>query len=324
MSDDVSVVGVDIGGTHLDVALSDLSGQVLARRKLPTRADRGPDAVLSTLARLVTELRDLSETAHAKTVMAVAVVSPGIVQADHILLAPNLPSWENVALAQQVRMLTGVHRVAVTNDVKAAALAELRFGALRGVDPGLYLNLGTGLGAAITVGGNVVEGAHNAAGEIGYIHDDDTADGDPMRPVLEEAVGGKALGERASTALGVPLDSAALFARRDPDAARIVQSALTRLARAISGLCVALDPARVVVGGGMMASADVIVPVLRSHLTHLVPFTPELRPAQFLQDASLHGAVALAIDALTTDPRPAATPSAPPVPVSARSNGRQL
>ena len=56
----------------------------------------------------------------------------------------------------------------VATDVKAAATAEARWGALAGYDPAIYLNLGTGLGAAIVVDGRVVKGAHGASGEIGY------------------------------------------------------------------------------------------------------------------------------------------------------------
>ena len=52
--------------------------------------------------------------------------------------------------------------------MKAAAAAELRWGALAGCDPGIYLNLGTGLAAAIVAGGTVISGAHGASGEIGY------------------------------------------------------------------------------------------------------------------------------------------------------------
>lgn len=82
-------------------------------------------------------------------------------------------------------------------------------------------------------------------------------------------------------------------------AQHVLHSALAELATAVSNLCIALDPHTVVVGGGMMAEADVILPILRAHLDHIVPFPPTVSAATFTVDAPLHGAIALAIDATT-------------------------
>src|SRR2546423_316222 len=83
----------------------------------------------------------------------------------------------------------------------AAAAAEVRHGALAGHDPALYLNLGTGLAAALVVGGRVVNGRHGAAGEIAYNLrvPDDLIGSHDGRPALEERVSGSALGRRASS-----------------------------------------------------------------------------------------------------------------------------
>ena len=82
----------------------------------------------------------------------------------------------------------------IDNDVNAAAAAELRWGALRGVDIGLYVNLGTGLAAALVVGGRVVPGAHGAAGEIGYLLVDPAAS--PRLRRRSRAAGGTRLRQR--------------------------------------------------------------------------------------------------------------------------------
>ena len=81
----------------------------------------------------------------------------------------------------------------MATDVKAAALAEARWGALAGADPGVYLNLGTGLAAAIVIGGVVLSGANGAAGEIGYNLRQLADVGDAGYLTLEEAVSGRAL-----------------------------------------------------------------------------------------------------------------------------------
>jgi glucokinase len=170
-------------------------------------------------------------------------------------------------------------------------------GNLRGADPGVYLSLGTGIGSAVTIDGNVLTGAHQAAGEIGYVGIEMAPSSSAERAPLEEIVGGKALGERASRLLGEHIDAEVLFTRKDPEAQQILHHALGVLAAAVANIAVLLDPARVVVGGGMMASAAPVLSVLRAQLNRTVPFPPDVLAARFTKDASLHGAITLALRA---------------------------
>jgi glucokinase len=299
-----TAIGIDFGGTKIEVALACPNGTLLARERLDTLAELGPHQALERTAAAVRRLEALSREAHGACVTGYAAVAPGIVQSDRILLTPNLPGWEDLALAGELQRLLGLdHLPAVANDVRAGALAELRFGALRGIDPGLYISLGTGISAAVTVGGNVLAGANQAAGEIAYVDPGPgTRDGSVYTPgtaPLEEIVGGKAIGERASAELGEALTAAELFARAASDiagnGAAIVRETLDVLARSIANASVLIDPELIVLGGGMMASADVILSALREHLAASVPFPPRVAPAHFTRDASLHGAVALAL-----------------------------
>jgi glucokinase len=293
-----TAVGIDFGGTNIEVALADGQGTLLERVRMDTRAEQGPDQALERAVSAARQLERRSLQAHGMEVGAYAAVSPGVIQSDRILFTPNLPGWERIALARRLERALGVGSVAVCNDVRAGALAELRFGSLRGVDPGVYLSLGTGIAAALTVGGDVVSGAHQAAGEIGYVDPGGTCAGpvaDGHAP-LEQIVGGKALGERASELLGADLTAEALFQRQDAAAQHIVRAALGALAAAIANIAVFIDPERIVVGGGMMASSDMILPALAAHLARAVPFPPQVVAAHFAEDASLYGAVALALD----------------------------
>ena len=286
------VVGIDFGGTKIDVALADAAGEVLERVRLATEAQKGAEQALERTVAAVQELAQRSAN-HGGPVLGYD---------DRILLVPNLPGWEHLALGRRLAAALGVDTVPVWNDVHAGALAELRHGNLRGADPGVYVSLGTGIAAAVTVGGTVIGGAHQAAGEIAYMVVESgpaSAAASAVAP-LEEIVGGKALGERASRLLGTSLDAAALFARTDPAAQQVLQHALGVLANAVANIAVLLDPARVVMGGGLMDSADVLRPVLAAHLDRVVPVPPELLVARFTQDASLHGAIALALDAVAS------------------------
>lgn len=303
-----NVVGIDIGGTKIDIAVADSTGRILARTRLQTHGERGPDQALTRIAAHVAELSDQVLELTGSAVEAHAAACPGVVQADRILMAPNLPGWENLALAQHLESVLGVDRVDVWNDVRAGALAELRFGALRDVQPGIYVSLGTGIAAALTMDGQVLTGAHQAAGEIAYLvptsgTDDVTAGTERIDTdyaaddaPLEALVGGRALGERASALLGVPVTSQQLFARSDPASRALVEQSLDVLGVAIANLAVFIDPQRIVLGGGMMASARVVLPLIEQRVKQIVPFAPDVVAATFTEDASLHGAIALALD----------------------------
>jgi glucokinase len=300
------VVAIDFGGTKLDVATATLDGRILAAERLDTDAPRGAEQAVT---RALDRARALGEAAAATTggrLLAAAASSPGIVLDDEILLAPNVPGWTELPLAARLREGLEIEAVVCETDVKAAALAEARWGALRDADPGVFLSLGTGLAAGIVLGGRVLHGAHGAAGEIGYAlrGPGDDAGAANGRAPLEEHAGGRALGERASRLLGAPLSAADVFARADTDidARMLVDETLGELAVHIANLAVLLDPARIAVGGGMMGAADLVLAALRRRIRQAAPFPPEVVEARFVHDAPLRGAIALAIDAARAQP----------------------
>ncbi|GAA1970596.1 ROK family protein [Amycolatopsis minnesotensis] len=292
------ILGIDFGGTKVAIGLSDREGTLLAQRRIDTDAEAGAQQVIDRALAAAAEL--LTGNGHASP-SAIGVVSPGIVLPDEILLAPNVPGWQQLRLRDLVRARFGDLPVAVGTDVKAAGLAEARWGALRGVDPAVFLYLGTGLAAAILIGGRVLPGANGAAGEIGYnlrgVSDTDGfASGSAP---LEEAVGGRGLGRRVSALTGKPTTAAELFelAKQDPAAKELLTDALDELSVHVANLAIAIDPVRIAVGGGLVRSADVVLPPLRHRLSQAVPFPPALVPAEFDQDGALRGAIALALDA---------------------------
>jgi glucokinase len=294
------VVAIDFGGTKIALATADLDGHILEQKRIATNASNGAlQAVERSLAVAHTLITSTVEQTRGRCIAAGAV-SPGIIEPDRILLAPNVPDWEQLALGEMLRAGLKMAHVEVGNDAKAAAAAEVRWGSLQDADPAIYLTLSTGIAAALIIGGKVLSGAHGASGEIGYnlrgIADDaGAADG---RAPLEEAVGGRALGERASRLLGENLTAAELFAYPDIRARFLIDEALAELAVHVANLAILIDPARIAVGGGLMNSGDLILSVLNYRLRFAVPFPPEVVPARFIHDAALHGAIALALTAI--------------------------
>ena len=290
------VLAIDFGGTKIAIATAGTAGDMLKQTRLDTHASQGAQQLLE---RTTLAARNLIERTAAEVggrCVAAGVSTPGVVHDDGVLLSPNIPGWEHVSLRETIRAALDIPTV-VANDVKAAAMAEALWGALKGADPAVFLSLGTGIASALLIGGRVVTGAHGASGEIGYNLRSvlDTSGAAQARAPLEEAVGGRFIGERASLLLGEPLSAADVFARTDIRARFLVDEALAELATHVANLAILIDPARVAVGGGLMRSGDVILHALAFRLGYAVPFPPEIVPARFLNDASLYGAIALAL-----------------------------
>ncbi|MEU3766804.1 ROK family protein [Amycolatopsis keratiniphila] len=299
MTGEELILGIDFGGTKVAIGLADRAGSLLVTRRLDTDAQAGAEQVVSRALAAARKL--LADEGAADKLVAIGVVSPGIVLEDRILLAPNVPGWEELRLRELVAAEFDGVPIEVGTDAKAAALAEWRWGALADTDPAVFLSLGTGIAAAVLVGGRLLTGANGAAGEIGYnlLSPQDTDGFASGAAPLEEAVGGRGLGGRASVLLGRPVTAGELFglARENAQAKELVGAALDELSMHVANLAIALDPQRIAVGGGLVRSADILLPALRERLAGAVPFPPELVSAKFDQDASLLGAIAIALDA---------------------------
>lgn len=293
------VLAIDFGGTKVALATADFAGNLLEQTRIETHASQGAQQVLE---RSILAARPLIERTAARRngqCVAAGVISPGVILPDKILLAPNVPGWGELALLESMRAGLHMSQVAVGNDVKAAAAAEVRWGNLQGADPAIYLSLGTGIAVALVVGDQVITGAHGASGEFGYnlrSVADTKGVADNCAP-LEEFIGGKSLGERGSLILENTLSTAELFTSSDQRARALIDEALAELALHMTNMAIVLDPARIAVGGGWMAAGERILEALNTHFRFAVPFPPEVVPARFVEDASLLGAVALALSA---------------------------
>jgi glucokinase len=289
------VLGMDFGGSKIAAAVSDVAG---ARLGSVTTYNRVEDDAKATLDRGILAAQALlDQTAPGRPLVAVGACTFGIPGEDHVGLAPTIPGWSDLAFGRELRRAFDGAHIQLATDVKAAATAEAEWGALAGCDPGIYVNLGTGLAVAILVNGSVVHGRNGAAGEIGYNlrHRADVGRALDARTPLEESVSGKAL-LSAALDLRPPGDSAAaVFDRADDDPRAAAQLAdfIAELSFHLVNLTIAVDPQRVVVGGGLVHSWDRLHRGLREALDAAVPFPPELVLAAFPFDAPLMGALAM-------------------------------
>lgn len=289
------VLGLDFGGTKIAAAVCETTGVRLGSTTVETLAEGGARASLDRGIRAARTL--LATIAPGRPLAAVGVATFGIPGEDGVALAPAVPGWSDIALGRELRVAFDGAQIRMATDVKAAAAAEVAWGALAGFDPGIYLNLGTGLAVAIVAGGTVLHGRHGAAGEIGYnlrsLRDVGLPAAD--RIPLEDAVSGMALLREASALVPHATGAVDVFERAtdDPRMARLLDDFVAELSFHLVNLAVAVDPERIVVGGGMARSWDRLRASLRGALDAAVPFPPELVLADFPFDAPLMGALAL-------------------------------
>ena len=296
---DAVVLGLDFGGTKIAAAVCDAAGRRLGTTTVQTLPELGARA---SLARGLDAARALLGSAgQGREPVAVGASTIGIPGEHGIALAPAVPGWSEMVLGRELREAFPGAEVRLATDVKAAAQVEADSGALAGCDPGIYLNLGTGLAVAIVVGGRVVAGRHGASGEVGYNLRTvaDVGLGAAERIPLEEIVSGRAFLRTALAEAPDSGDAAGVFerAQHHEKISDLLGDFVAELSFHLVNLAIAIDPARIVVGGGMVRSWNLIEPGLRRALAAAVPYPPELAPAAHPYDAPLLGAIALAITA---------------------------
>lgn len=260
-------LGIDIGGTKTIVAFADDSGSIIVQQSLRTPRNQGPSAVLSEISRAAHALLINHKPSAISHPTAVGIGCGGPLDPDRgvILTAPNLPGWENLPLVDYFSNVFNAPAY-LDNDVNLAALAEARKGAGIGVDHLAYFNIGTGIGGGIVIGGKLYRGCGNA-GEFG--HQVILPDGPPClcgkHGCLESLASGTSIARRAKeSGLSLTAEEVAQAARAgDAIAARIMNETAEYLGLGVANVVNILNPRMVVLGGGVMKSADLLLDGIR-------------------------------------------------------------
>jgi predicted NBD/HSP70 family sugar kinase len=290
------VVGVDLGGSKVRALLGDASGATAAGHAEDT-ASGDAQAVVVQLAALCREVTRAAGVGWG-AVSTVAVGVPGVVADSALRLAPNLPPFGEVNLRLALSEALGVE-VVVDNDANMAARAEHRHGLGRGVDHFVFIAVGTGIGMGIVAGGSLQRGAAAAAGEIASLP---VPFGTTHRP-LEEIAGGAALARRYAALRRVdstPVRAQDVYeaaARGDAAATTVVEEQAGAIALAVLAVQSVLDPALVVMGGGIGTRRDVLDRV-HARLSSLTRRPPRVETSPLGERAGVLGAVDVARDRL--------------------------
>lgn len=244
-------IGVDLGGTKIESVLLDDSGEIAERRRTPTPADRGYEAVLDEIVAHVAHLDSRSGGRPA-----VGVGTPGAVDPQtRRLKNSNSACLRGRTILDDLVGRLGP-RVRVANDANCFAVAEATAGAARGFRVVFGVILGTGVGGGIVIDGRAHEGLHGIAGEWG--HSPIGQDGPPcycgQRGCVETRLSGPGLEAEHERASGERLAAPQIVARAaagDAAAEATWQRYLAWFGEGIARVIHILDPDAIVLGGGM-------------------------------------------------------------------------
>lgn len=320
------VVGVDLGGTKMAGAVTDLRGHPIVKLRWPTGAVKGPEAVVETLVQFIQQLIQQSGI-ECSRLRGIGVGVPGIVRPGGMVeWAPAL-QWRGLAIASILKDRLH-YPVFVENDVNLLALGEYWYGAGQGAQSLACLAVGTGVGAGIVINGQLYSGAHQAAGEVCNLVVDRSPLGRDFSQFgcLESIASGPALAKRYAdqrreptatgygdtiAAGGARLDDGTVTgaeivfdeARKgDPIAKRIVDEFAQALAMAVISIITVLDPEVIVLGGGVSQDADLFLGRLNELCRPAVQVMPKLVVSSLGVDAGVMGAVALTLHKTKEDP----------------------
>jgi predicted NBD/HSP70 family sugar kinase len=292
------VLALDIGARFLRAAICDLEGTVRAREDVSLDG-AGAEDVLEAAVALRRRLPEASGLAHAPVDGAVVGV-PGVIdtRTGEIRLAENAHELEGRAIEPVLEERLGVP-VTAENDVNLAALGEQSRGAGQQVPDFAFLSVGTGLGVGLVLRGELHRGRHGAAGEIDWAFGTGLERPiDPCALALSAFAAALARRRGTETAMTPPYDARTVFAcarGRDPLALEVVDEEARRIALHIAPIAAVADVALVVLGGGLGANGDLLLPPVRSILDEQLPYPPRVETSSLGDAAVLTGAMAVGV-----------------------------
>ncbi|MEM5786924.1 MAG: ROK family protein [Syntrophobacteraceae bacterium] len=317
MAIDEFAIGVDLGGTKIALGIIDQGGRVVEMLRYETDAKGGSGAVIDQIARGVKHL----ESEKGQKLAGIGIGVAGQIDPDTgaVRFAPNL-DWHDVPLRADLEKRTGLP-VTVVNDVRGALWGEWLFGAGRGAQDLVCIFVGTGVGGGIVSHGRVLEGCSNTAGEIGHmtvsLRGPECTCGN--RGCMEAIAGGWAIAKRSRELVAKhPAAGSAILkmagGRAEDITARvlvqayyageslareIMDEAAEALAAGIASLVNAVNPCRIVLGGGIIEGMPELVSRVEQGVRRGALAAAQrnlsFSPSRLGNEAGIIGAAALAL-----------------------------
>jgi glucokinase len=280
-------LGVDLGGTKLQIGAIDQSAKVLASKRVPTDVQGGPAKVIEQIIQLSHELIDEL----GSTPDSIGIGVPGQIDPKNgiVIFAPNL-KWHNVSLRDQLQKALSIP-IHLINDVQAATIGEWQVGAGQGYSDIVCIFVGTGIGGGIVSQGKFLAGATHTAGEVGHmvIEMNGRTCACGRKGCLEAYAGGWAIAKQAgrTSAKEVSED----FKKGEAYASTVMHEATEALI--VGGVNIAniLNPQLLIFGGGVInGTPELLEPIRKGILERALIPTIKVLPSALTGTAGMIGA----------------------------------
>lgn len=304
MADNQTIIGMDLGGTKMYAALVNTTGEIHSEKYIPWKENDSA----GNIGAVISLINDLSQQATMRNLQlkGVGIGAPGITDSQRGIVswAPAL-GWDDLHLKDILADRFQVP-IFVENDVNLAALGEYDYGAGKGTSSLVLLAIGTGIGSGIVINGELLRGAHFAAGEVGYLAPDRSYLAQDYKGfgALESLASGPGIVRSAHKWLAQfgydeyegDMQAESIFAAaREGEkwAQAAVSEAVDYLALAIVAYSALIDPEIIVLSGGVAKSADLLIEPILERVHGVTPFTPKLKTTMLGPKAGVLGAIRL-------------------------------
>lgn len=278
------VLAVDVGGTKFTLAGFD-DDRLVLRESRSTSREGGPEWMFSQIEEIYSGWR--KRRRFQPQACGIGFGGPIDFTSQTVRMSTHVGGWADYPLVSRLENLTGV-RAVIDNDANVGGLGERQYGAGRGFDPLFYMTLSTGIGGGIIINKEVYRGADSFAGELGHLN---------VVPDGPDCLcGSQGCFERMCCGLWLERDygQPAEQLLKDPE---FIEKYVVHLARGIKAAIMILNPARIVIGGGISRAGERLFRPLREELGRQITTWSGARrdvvAAELGDDSVLYGAVAL-------------------------------
>jgi glucokinase len=299
------VIGVDIGGTNIDMGILTTTGELLTTKTISAEVIKGPEECISRITAAVDEL--ISGLSFPEiNFLGMGIGLPGLIDFPNgnLVTSPNFPeTWYDYPVRSKLKARLEMP-VIIDNDANAATLGEFWTGAAKGVKNFLLLTLGTGVGGGIFQNGNLLRSIDGCAGELGHIciHPEGRKCGCERNGCLEAYSSATGIVKKYSESNKIKSvkEIFKLAEQGEPAARNVLEEAAKALGIAIGSLLNIFNPEMVVIAGRMAKSFNFlehdVIKYCQAH-SFARPFERAiLKVSPLLDSAGIIGAAALIVN----------------------------
>lgn len=310
-----TVIGLDLNGVYLLGVLADLGGDFLHRVERPGSPTRDAQENLNSVYNIIQELLD-SAPHVPDSLRGIGISCPSVtINPEGVVVMSATLGWQNMHLKSLLEDRFGYH-VFVQNQSNLGALAESLWGAGQEAVRLVWLDVGVGIGSGIVINKRLYQGAHHAAGEVGYLVPGTqylgrtfdtfgcmetisscTAILDKARQAIAHGDQGLLRDKLNQTGTLTTSDVFGAVRQNDPLAQRLVHEMADYMSQIFVSVISVLDPDLVVLGQDLAEAGDLFIPRIRAQIEGVVAAMPRIVTSELKTEAVIRGAVALALQA---------------------------